>query len=209
MYVRDWVLVLVLLFMFGLVASKAGDYDTCRREDAPMLAWLLVNFASMLMFRVLHFLTHYAWNSPDPRSWQARRLPSLLVALQLWGLLPFEVAWCALGCVWYNRHHSCLPQAMSGWSFIIWIALGLLFVLQQVLLSLSVLLSRVRRPHSPHVEPRSCRAWTDALCNLHNHVLERLQLMELQQMGALPAAAAAAQASGLRAARSLTSLADD
>lgn len=189
LYFRDWLLILILIFMAALVGSKWSEYSSC---SDPLAAWLVVNFLSLLALRINQFAAQWGISgrsalareqAQEDRSCLGSTMPRALLFTNCFLVFPFIVSWAVIGCVWYNRSHDCLPASMSGWSFIAWIILSLIMLALQGGLMLAVAKRRAWHPQSLDIEPGGCRAWMQALCSMHLLMLDHLQRLEAHALG--------------------------
>jgi len=110
-------------FLFGalgysivVLAVKWSHYAACSK---PLQLFLLVDYATIILFRLSHFVVQYFSDS-------ALRPYVLFVKVGL--IYPFFCAWTILGTVWFSQSGSCLPESNQYWTFIIWLIICYLWI---------------------------------------------------------------------------------
>lgn len=149
---NDWILLVSLIYSSIDLQYEWDSFSSCSR---PIHQWLLVSYASVIIFRLTHLLGVRSANAGagefllDLR--QKGTLPRILASFTWLVALPFFVIITGVGTVWLvdTMMHTpnCVPTGTHLWFTILWLALSYIWVVIHVALGVMamVLERRVRR----------------------------------------------------------------
>lgn len=131
---NDGILLISLIYSSVDLSYEWDQFDRCQR---PIHWWLLVSYASVIMFRTTHLLgtrttdagnTHFLL---DLR--QKGALPRLLVSFTWFVALPFFTIWTVVGTHWLvgimRTTPSCVPTHSHLGFTILWLVLSYVWIL--------------------------------------------------------------------------------
>eukprot|EP01083_Nonionella_stella_P054006 142688_1 len=124
-HMRDYIFMIALIGCTLIVFSDWDGYSECRD---PLNVWLVVDFLSFVLFRVIQFL--FQWSVGGNFNTH-RYVPTILAFFNLYFVYPFLWAWTGIGSFWYARSsqsESCLPENRNNFWFITWIAYSFLYL---------------------------------------------------------------------------------
>eukprot|EP01006_Ploeotia_vitrea_P040379 TRINITY_DN66423_c0_g1_i1.p1 TRINITY_DN66423_c0_g1~~TRINITY_DN66423_c0_g1_i1.p1 ORF type:complete len:254 (+),score=110.12 TRINITY_DN66423_c0_g1_i1:313-1074(+) len=98
------------------IATLVVRWDTFSECSAPLPLFLLVDYATIALFRVAHLLVKWAADQPQ---WLRRALYIFKVGV----VYTFFVAWTIVGSVWLDQSGDCLPEKNQYWTFVVWLVL--------------------------------------------------------------------------------------
>lgn len=157
---NDGILLVSLLYSCVDLQYEWDMFNTCRR---PIHQWLLVSYACVIGFRLMHLLgmqtvataaNHAAGSVAgdfllDLR--QKKSLPRFLASFTWFVALPFFLIWTLIGTSWMldvmRETPKCVPSATHLWFSGFWLALCYVWIIIHAALGVVawVLESRVRR----------------------------------------------------------------
>eukprot|EP00475_Leptophrys_vorax_P024540 TRINITY_DN3389_c0_g1_i1.p1 TRINITY_DN3389_c0_g1~~TRINITY_DN3389_c0_g1_i1.p1 ORF type:complete len:245 (-),score=40.86 TRINITY_DN3389_c0_g1_i1:1114-1848(-) len=109
---NDGILFLALGYSIVTLCIKWTDYSKCHY---PLQLFLIVNYASILVFRGVSFVQYCCRNSA--------MVVKVLAIVKIFGIYTFFIVWTVIGTVWFALDHVCLPEENQYATFIIWFVL--------------------------------------------------------------------------------------
>lgn len=87
----------------------------------PLPVFLLVDYMTIIVFRISHFVCQkYADSTTSYRH--------IAVGFKLVIVFPFFAAWTVVGTAWFDESKECLPEDNQKWAFVIWLILCYLWI---------------------------------------------------------------------------------
>ncbi|KFH13094.1 zinc finger, C3HC4 type (RING finger) domain-containing protein [Toxoplasma gondii VAND] len=119
----------ILFFAFLYSSSDIFvDWDSFESCAKPIQYWLLVSYASIITFRLSHYLGQCLSEDGEDFILYRQRGPPFWVNVLILGILfPFFCCWTIVGTVWFAQVQSktpqCLPRGSHPWFFVFWLVL--------------------------------------------------------------------------------------
>lgn len=110
---NDIFLFLALGYSIAVLGVQWSKYSSCRY---PLQLFLVVNYSSILLFRLLSLCAYFLRNRPPI-------FAKMLSLFKIGVLYTFFIGWTILGNIWFIKDSKCLPEPNQFATFVIWFVL--------------------------------------------------------------------------------------
>lgn len=109
--------------MFLFVTRHWSLYHNCEK---PLNLWLLIDSALFFVFRIVQFAFQYCSTSSR---YVLRIFVAHILMIVNVCIYPFIWTWAIIGCYWYHKSGTCLPENMPSWLMVVWIISNFMYLL--------------------------------------------------------------------------------
>lgn len=110
---NDAFLFAALGYCIVIILIRWQRYEECNK---PLQVFLLVDYLTIMLFRISHFICQKHADSP-----LVYRQAASFFKLGI--VFVFFFAWTVVGTAWFDDSKDCLPEDNQKWAFVIWLIL--------------------------------------------------------------------------------------